>query len=233
LKFRVSIVLILASVVAAAESSPPAPDSIVEKYLEASRQQEQSLKNASMEVDIAGFLPKLQKLGKLHALRRISTLGRITYDALRFEGDNTVKREVIARYLSAEAEAQQNQAMARPVTPQNYKFKYKGKNEFEGREVHVFEVAPKKKAAGTYKGELWIDAATYLRVRESGKLVRNPSIFVKRIAFVRVYDIKDGVSVPRHLESVTETRLVGKAELTVDFSNVSFERASLADAEIQ
>ena len=63
-----------------------------------------------MEVEIAGAIPKLKKQGRLHALRRISALGRITYDALKFEGDNTVKREVIARYLSAEAESQKNQA---------------------------------------------------------------------------------------------------------------------------
>jgi hypothetical protein len=234
LKFRVLLVLTALSVsVAAAASSPAATDSIVEKYLEASRQQEHAVKNTSMEVDIAGSLPKLQKNGKLHALRRISALGRITYDALRFEGDNTVKREVIARYLSAEADAQQNQAMARPVTPENYKFKYKGKNEFEGRLVHVFEVSPKKKAAGTYKGELWIDADTYLRVRESGYLVKSPSIFIKRIAFLRLYDIRDGISVPRHVESVTRTRLVGTAELTIDFTNFSFEQAADSDSENQ
>jgi hypothetical protein len=78
LKFRVLFVLTVASLSLAADSSAPAPESaIVEKYIEASRQQEQAVKNTSMEVDIAGSIPKLKKNGKLHALRQISALGRI------------------------------------------------------------------------------------------------------------------------------------------------------------
>ena len=64
---------------------------------------EHSLDGASMEVDIDASLPKLKKHGRLHALRRISPLGRITYERLQFEGDGTVKNEVIARYLTAES----------------------------------------------------------------------------------------------------------------------------------
>jgi len=63
-----------------------------------------------MEVDIEASLPKLKKHGRLHGLRRISRLGRITYEALHFEGDNSVKTHVIARYLAAEAEAQGKRA---------------------------------------------------------------------------------------------------------------------------
>ena len=45
-------------------------------------------------------------------------------------------------------------------------------------------MTPRKKRAGLFKGEIWIDAATYLRVQESGYLVKNPSIFLKKVAFV-------------------------------------------------
>ena len=56
-------------------------------------------------------------------------------------------------------------------------------------------------------------------MQESGYLVKNPSIFLKKVAFVRKYEIRDGISVPREVQSVVDTRLVGKAELTIDFSN--------------
>jgi hypothetical protein len=201
----------------------PGPDAIVESYCAAARGQQELLKGASMDVEIDAALPELKKRGKLHALRRISALGRITYEKLRFEGDGTVKNQVIARYLSAEAEAQTEQAPSMAVTPENYKFKYKGKAAWNGRDVRVFQVTPRKKRQGLFKGEVWIDAATYLRVRESGRLVKNPSIFLKRVEFVRNYDIQDGIAVPRRVESVVETRLVGKAELTIDFTNFSID----------
>ena len=82
----------------------------MENYCAAERSQEQLLKAASMDVEIDAALPQLKKQGKLHALRRISALGRITYEMLRFEGDGTVKSQVIARYLTAEAEAQKEPA---------------------------------------------------------------------------------------------------------------------------
>jgi len=187
-----------------------------------------------MDVDMDASLPNLKKHGKLHALRRISALGRITYEALRFEGDNTVRNQVIARYLNAEAEAQQSPgASSMAVTPDNYKFKYKVHGQFDGRDVYVFEVTPRQKRAGLFQGEVWIDSSTYLRVRESGKLVKNPSFFLKRVAFVRNYEIRDGISEPRQVQSVVETRLVGKAELTINFSNFMVETTAAADADIQ
>src|SRR5262249_35371011 len=152
--------------------------------------QEQALRSASMDVDIAASLPKLQKQGKLHALRHISALGRITYDRLRFEGDGTVKNQVIARYLTAEAEAQKDRSPDPAVTPSNYKFKYKGLERLDGREAHVFQVTPRQKRLGLFKGEVWIDSTTYLRLQESGYLVKNPSIFLKKVAFVRKYEIR-------------------------------------------
>lgn len=204
------------------ESLAP-PEAIVENYCAATRDQELSIQNASMDVDIDASLPKLKKHGRLHALRHISTLGRITYEHLFFEGDGTVKNQVIARYLTAEIEAQKNQAPSLAVTPANYKFKYKGRTELEGRDAYVFQVTPRKKLVGLFKGEISIDAATYLRVQETGYLVKNPSIFLKRVQFTRRYEIRDGISVPLQVQSVVDTRLVGKAELTIDFSNFTVE----------
>jgi hypothetical protein len=198
-----------------------APDVIVENYCSVARDHEHSLDGASMEVDIDASLPKLKKQGRLHALRRISALGRITYDHLRFEGDGAVKNDVIARYLTAESEAQKNTSLKLDVTPANYKFKYKGAISNEGRDVHVFEVTPRKKRVGLYRGEIWIDAATFLRVREAGSWVKNPSIFLKKVEFVRKYEIRNGISVPLEVHSVVDTRLVGKAELTIAFHNVA------------
>ena len=157
-----------------AEPAPMAPEAILDHYCAAEEGQQQLLRGISMEVEIAASLPSLKKAGKLHALRRISKLGRITYQILGFEGDNTIKREVIARYLTAEAEAQKEQPASLAVTPANYKFKYRGRSQLEGRNAHVFQVTPRQKRQGMYKGELWIDAETYLRVRESGYLVKNP-----------------------------------------------------------
>src|SRR5581483_440513 len=183
--------------------------------------------------EIAGSIPKLKKQGRLHAFRHITSLGRITYDALRFQGDDTIKKNVIAKYLQAEEQSQQDLSVA--VTPDNYNFKYKGRSQLDGREVHLFDVSPKKKRQGLFRGQLWVDAGTFLRVQESGYLVKNPSMILRKVQFVRKYEIRDGVSVPIQMQTVADTWLVGKTELTIDYTNISMEpnSAALGDLENQ
>jgi hypothetical protein len=201
------------------------PSVILENYSAAARAPENALRSASMEMEVEASLPRLKKSGRLQALRRISDLGRITYEALKFEGDGTVKNSVITRYLTAESQAAAKGEESRDlaITPENYKFKYKGERELGGRQAHLFELSPRKKRVGLFKGELWIDAATFLPLRESGRFVKNPSIFLKRVEFVRDYEIREGRAVPRQIQSTVDTRLVGKAELLIHYRNLSFE----------
>jgi hypothetical protein len=220
LKAGFLILILTAGYCLAAESSFEA-SAIIDEYVAASTAQQGRLEGASMEVQIDAELPKLHKSGHLQALRRISSLGRITYDALRFEGDRSIKSDVIARYLTAESEALKSAPAEYAVTPANYKFKLKGRIEKEGRSVYVFHVSPRKKRQGLFEGELWLDPETHLAVRESGRLVKNPSVFVKRVEFVREYEIKDGIAVPRSVQSSVDTRLVGKARLSIAFLNFS------------
>lgn len=191
---------------------------ILDRYVKASETQREKLRGITMNVNIAAELPKLQKRGTMFALRTISRVGRITYEALKFEGDNTVKKELIARYLAAETESSSKSAP--PITPEFYKFKYKGMTDREGQQVYVFQLTPKKKLAGTFKGELWLDPSTCLPVREQGRLAKNPSVFIRRFDFERTYEIREGVAVPKHTHGLVQTRLWGTAEMNVDFSNL-------------
>ncbi len=193
---------------------------IVARYVQAIQAEQAHPTAVSMDVDMDATLPKLKKEGRLHAFRFITRVGKIFYSSQRFEGDNTIKKEVIARYLQAEKEARGKDDGSLSVTPENYRFKYKGVTDYSGRTAHVFQVSPKKKKVGVYKGEIWIDADTYLPLREWGELVKNPSVFLKNVYFVRDYGIYGGVSVPRRLISDIKTRIVGQAKLTIWYENV-------------
>jgi hypothetical protein len=198
---------------------------VLESYLASAPASQAWMRDVSMDVDIDAKLPRLNKAGRLHALRNISKIGKITYNALRLEGDNTVKKDVIARYLEAEGKAISSASLS--VTPENYKFKYYGAYGGGDWKLHLFEVTPKEKRDGLFKGWLWVHDGTGLPVREQGDLVKTPSIFLKKVSFVRDYELRDGVAVPKQIESLIDTRIVGRAELNVKFSNVT-KKASLA-----
>ena len=223
MKFRYFVWTAIFTVSAVAATASAPSDAIVENYCTASQVQAQTTRGASMDVQIDASLPKLKKHGRLHALRRISPLGLIRYERAQFEGDRVVIREVISRYLTAEVDAQKEQSAEIAVTPRNYKFKSKGMNQSDGQDVYVFEVTPRQKREKLFKGEVWIDARTFLKVRESGYLVKNPDFMVKKVNFIRRYEIQDGISVPRQEQSVADVRLFGKVELTIDFSNFSID----------
>lgn len=190
---------------------------IIAKYLEAT-QTHDTLRNASMQVDIDASIKKLKEHGKLRALRKISKLGEVTYHVLFFQGDNTVKNDVIARYLEAEKQGQGDQKLA--ISPANYKFKYKGRKPGENGQVYVFQLSPRTKKVGLFKGELWLDTSTYLPVMEKGRLVKNPSIWFKKVEFERQFAIQNGISVPRSMNSTIDVRLIGTVDLQINYSNI-------------
>ena len=65
------------------------------------------------------------------------------------------------------------------------------------------------------QGELWIDAATGITVHQAGRLVKQPSIFVRRVDIVQDTDIREGSPYLRITRLGIETRLAGRAELTI------------------
>jgi len=171
-----------------------------------------------MEVEISANVPKLKENGKLRALRMISRVGQVTYRVAAFQGPNFVKKEIIARYLQAEQQTQEKENI--DITPENYKFRYRGERQTpNGISAYVFQVQPRKKRVGLYKGELWLDSHLYLPILEKGRLVKNPSIFFKKVDFERGFSIQDGFSVPSYITSTIDTRLVGKVELNINYSN--------------
>lgn len=205
--------------VAAAHRPDPVGTTALEKFLTATKDQQTKLRDLSMEVDIRASLPRLGKKGSLHAFRSVTKLGAVTYRTLAFQGDNTVKKDVIARYLQAEKEAGDKPGLG--ITPDNYKFDYRGVYPWGTGKIHLFHLAPKRKEVGLFEGWLWVDDATGLPVREQGEFARNPSVFLKRVSFVRDYIHKDGIAIPVRIESTIDTRIVGKAEVEVQYSNIN------------
>jgi hypothetical protein len=166
-------------------------------------------------VEIEAALPNIRKQARLRAIRRLLPLGKPEYQVLEIAGDQTVTRQVIARYLSAEVRAAAIPASSVAITPANYKFRYKGALNTGASVIYAFFIAPRKKREGLIKGELWIDGETGAVVRQSGYLVERPSIFVKRVNIIQETALRDGSAEERVTHLSVDTRLAGRAELTI------------------
>ncbi len=196
---------------------------LLERYLQNVQRDRTLLRDVTMEVQIQAELPRLKKSGRLWAIRSISRLGEVTYRALSFIGDNTVKNDVIARFIKAEVDASgEEKRRSIAITTENYKFRYVGSYGAPGWRLHLFQLTPRQRRVGLFEGWVWVEEESALPVREAGRLVKSPSVFLKRVEFQRDYDIRQGIAVPAQLVTNIQTRLVGPANIQVTFGNVKF-----------
>ena len=218
---------VLATAVCAADlpKSYATPDNlkdVINRYVSAQQIQQEALRGARMEVDIDAQLPSLEKNGKLKVLRVISKFGKITFDQIgQFIGDPIVKKEVIGKYLELEQDEREKGTIA--ITPANYKFQINAIVTQNDQQTYIFKLTPKRKAIGLFKGELWLDGATGMPLKETGQMVKSGSAWLKSIRFVRDYEMRDGISVLKHLQSTVDVRVVGKAELSANYSNPTWQ----------
>lgn len=163
-------------------------------------------------------LPDTHQEGKWELQRRYSAPKTLEFKPLKFIGDSFVKTNVIARLLKSEADHVQNDdPTSTALSAENYKFKYKGIEELDGRLVHVFELKPRQKRPGLVKGKMYLDVHTGALRRVAGELAKSPSFFVKKLEFVQDYAEIAGFTFPVHTVSTAKTRIVGRAtvEMTI------------------
>jgi hypothetical protein len=195
---------------------------VIDRYVAAQQAQQDALKGARMEVEIDAQLPSLEKKGKLKVLRVISKFGKITFDQIgQFIGDPIVKKEFISKYLELEQNEREKGSIA--ITPMNYKFQINAIITQNDGQTYIFKLTPKRKAVGLFKGELWLDGASGMPLKESGQLVKSGSAWLKSIRFVRDYEMRNGISVIKHLQSTVDVRVFGKAELSANYSNPTWQ----------
>jgi hypothetical protein len=101
------------------------------------------------------------------------------------------------------------------ISPANYKFSYKGTSELNGRLVHIYQLKPREKRAGLFKGRIFVDAYKGSLVRAEGKPAKSPSLFIKKIEFVQDYADIGNFTFPVHIHSEANARIVGRTIVDV------------------
>jgi hypothetical protein len=205
------------------------PEAALERYMAGSGQAPWPTES----IEIHAALPGLEKPGRLLAIRHMASTSESSYEVVELAGDPTVKEQVIMRYLQAQQRAAEMPAGSVAIAPANYKFAYKrAVDDGERQAAYVFQITPRHKREGLIKGELWLDEYTGLPIRQSGRLVKRPSIFIKRVAITQENTVRDGIIESRLTHITIETRLVGRAELVIEEHPVGEERPlASADAE--
>src|SRR5205085_714728 len=187
------------------------PELALDQFAQRSAAQSELLLGYSAESLIRAELPETSQRGEFEVERRFSAPRSLAFKALRFTGDTFVKTNVIGRLLQSEVDhVEKDDGSLTALSRANYKFSYKGTTEIDGRALHVYQVKPRKKRVGLFKGRIFLDAHTGSLARAEGSFVKSPSIFIKSIEFVQDYQDVGSFTFPAHVHSEARTRVLGK-----------------------
>jgi hypothetical protein len=206
------------------------PDLALITYLKLANNQLTELRAYSDATVVEADLPDTAQHGRYELRRSFQAPKTLAYAAVRFNGDGFVKTNVIARLLQSEVEhVQKGEGATTAITAVNYKFSFKGVDTLDGRTFYRYQLKPRQKRPGLFKGYILVDATTGHLRRAEGALAKAPSIFVKKLEFVQDYAEFGQFSLPVHIHSVAKTRLVGRA--IVDIFHAQYEAKSSADVQ--
>lgn len=143
-----------------------------------------------------------------------------TYRVISRTGPAFLQTHVLDRILKEEEDMSRGEQRTRAlVTSANYQIKGAGQESLDGRNCDVVEITPRVKSAHLLKGKAWLDAASHMLVRIQGRPTASPAFLAGIPDVTREYDDVDGFSLARKSQAISQTFLLGKTDLTIEYTD--------------
>jgi len=196
------------------------------------RKQSSELAGYTATTVIDAELPDSAQKAEFEVKQHYAAPSVLEFTPLNSTGDKFVKSNVIVRLLQSEVDHVRKQEQSQTaIDSDNYKFSYKGTSDLNGIPVHVYEVKPRQKRVGLFKGKIYLEDTTGHLLRAQGTITKTPSFFVKRIKFTQDYTTVAGFTLPTHTHSEADTRLVGKAVVDIVHRDYQPQISSADDSQ--
>jgi hypothetical protein len=103
----------------------------------------------------------------------------------------------------------------------NYDMKLRpgGPVQLNGRSCYILDITAKRKAPNTINGSMWVDAHDGTLVQIDGVATEAASIFSGPAHMMRQYANIDGYSMAMHARAESDSSLIGRTVITIDYSN--------------
>src|ERR1700722_8049102 len=160
--------------------------------------------------------------------------GEKQFAILSEQGSSAIRKHVFHKMLQEETEASRRDTRGSTrITPDNYEFQLIGKEVMEERPAYLLRVTPKSHDKYLIDGRIWVDASDYSIVRIEGSPARNPSFWTHDVHFVHTYQKVGPFWFAASTHSVSEIRIFGEAELTIENSKYTFNRSDNRTAKAE
>jgi hypothetical protein len=194
-----------------------APEIALQTFLRRNAEQNEKLAGYSDETTVTAELPDTKQKGEYQLQRTYTAQPKsLAFSNAKFTGDGFVKTNVITRLLQSEVDHVEKANPAdTAIDFTNYKFYYKGMENIAGNDAYIFQVKPRRKSAGLFKGRFYLDVHSASLRRMEGTLAKSPSFFVKSLEFTQEFTDVDGFTFPTTLRSSAKARIIGRTLVAV------------------
>jgi hypothetical protein len=151
--------------------------------------------------------------------------GAKQYQILSMEAEG-LQKKVFQKVLDAEIEGSRRGTSQgdNSVTPANYDFEFAGTESMNGKEYVVVHLKPKRSSKFLIAGKAWIDAKENAIVRVEGHTARSVSFWIGKPQITQSFRKVDDVWVSATNRSVSDVKLLGRTEMTVEFGDYKIVR---------
>lgn len=184
------------------------------RYIASLEQGSPFAESGPFAVLIEASIPALYKESALVAVRQTGNNERSEFLIVGMGGDGAVVGEVIARYFTIVEQMESLPGSSTLITPENYKFRFRGEVKTGTGAAYVYDIMPRKRHRGLFKGQIWIDSGTGAELLVSGRLTDAFS-GTDRITFVRETKL-DASGYVRVTHLSFAVPLLGQSELSVE-----------------
>jgi Outer membrane lipoprotein-sorting protein len=162
----------------------------------------------------------------------IADIAFVTPDLKKYviqHADGNVMGETIVRRVLDGEVAVAKDARSSDISRDNYDFHFIREEEISARRCYVLELLPRRNEKNLLRGEVWVDANTYLLQRVEGQPAKGSSWWVRDVRIVLLYSDVGGMWLQTALEATGNVRIVGQS--TIISSDMKYELNDLVADE--
>jgi hypothetical protein len=99
------------------------------------------------------------------------------------------------------------------ISQNNYDFRFIREEDVNGHHCYVLELLPRRKAKNLLRGNIWVDAKTYLLHRVEGEPVKSSSWWLRDVRIVLLFGYVGEMWMQTSSESTADVRIAGQFKM--------------------
>jgi outer membrane lipoprotein-sorting protein len=117
--------------------------------------------------------------------------------------------KIVRRMLESEVEVTKDYSST-DISPDNYDFRFIREEDVSGQRSYVLELLPRRKDRNLLRGNIWVDANTYLLHRTEGEPAKRTSWWLRDVRIALLYGDVSGMWLQTASESTAKVRILGQ-----------------------